>query len=114
MQKIIGPVKLPVAFVFLVDLNERKGYTGFMKLSRAWLLRILIALGLVIIVYSILRHVTGFTVGEKNESFLMNAIVFAALGIFIYNRKLASDEKKEREEKTGAENGAGEGAEPPS
>jgi hypothetical protein len=85
-----------------------------MKLSRAWLLRILIALGLVIIVYSIVRHVTGFTVGEKNEGFFMNVIVFAALGIFIYNRRLAAEEKKEREEKAKLENGAGEGADPPS
>lgn len=85
-----------------------------MKLSRSWLLRILIALGLVIIVYSVVRHVTGFTVGEKNEGFLMNAVVFAALGIFIYNRKLAADEKKEREEKAGSKDGAGEGADPPS
>jgi hypothetical protein len=67
-----------------------------MKLSRAWLLRILIAMGLIIIVYSIVRHVTGFTMGEKNERFFMNVIVFAALGIFIYNRKLATGEKEER------------------
>jgi hypothetical protein len=83
-----------------------------MKISRAWLLRILIALGLIIVVYSVLRHVTGFTVGEKNESFLMNVIVFAALGVFIYNRKLAADEKKEREEKAGSEKGS-QGADPP-
>jgi hypothetical protein len=85
-----------------------------MKLSRVWLLRILIALGLVIIVYSVVRHVTGFTVGEKNEGFFMNAIVFAALGIFIYNRKLAAEEKKEREAKAKLESGAGKEADPPS
>ncbi|MDR2740906.1 MAG: hypothetical protein LBB98_01975 [Treponema sp.] len=83
-----------------------------MKLSRTWLLRILIALGLVIIVYSLVRHITGFTLGEKNEGFLMNAIVFAALGIFIYNRKLAADEKKEREAKAGLGDKT-EGADPP-
>jgi Ca2+/Na+ antiporter len=83
-----------------------------MKISRAWLLRILIVLGFVIVVYSVLRHVTGFTVGEKNESFFMNVIIFAALGIFIYNRKLAAGEKKEREEKAVSEKGS-EGADPP-
>jgi hypothetical protein len=70
-----------------------------MKLSRDWLLRILGALGIIIIVYAIVRHVTGFSVGERSESFLMNVIIFTALGIFIYNRKLTADEKKEREKK---------------
>ncbi|MDR0387686.1 MAG: hypothetical protein LBH57_06575 [Treponema sp.] len=82
-----------------------------MKLSRVWLLRILIALGVIIIVYSIVRHVTGFTIGEKNENFLMQTVIFAALGIFIYNRRLAAEEKKEREEK--AKSGTGEEAGPP-
>jgi hypothetical protein len=68
-----------------------------MKISRVWLLRILIALAFIIVVYSIVRDVTGFTLGEKNEGFLMNAVVFAALGIFVYNRRLAAGEKEERE-----------------
>jgi hypothetical protein len=79
-----------------------------MKLSRAWLLRILIALGLVIIVYSIIRQVTGFTVGEKNEGFLMNIIIFTALGIFIYNRRLTAAERAAQEKKAEPKNETGE------
>jgi hypothetical protein len=77
-----------------------------MKISRAWLLRILIALGVILIAYSMARRFTGFTIGEENERFLINGIVFAALGVFIYNRKLMADEKKERaaKEKAEAEN----------
>jgi hypothetical protein len=70
-----------------------------MKLSRVWLLRILIMLGLIIIVYSAVLHITGFSIGEKAEGFLMNAIVFTALGIFVYNRRLSTKEKAEPAEK---------------
>ncbi|MDR0758588.1 MAG: hypothetical protein LBF74_00540 [Treponema sp.] len=69
-----------------------------MKLSRVWLLRILSALGLIIIGYSVVRHVTGFSLGEEIEGFLMNVIIFAALGIFVYNRRLTAKEKAERTE----------------
>jgi hypothetical protein len=69
-----------------------------MKLSRVWLLRILVALGLIIIVYSVVRHVTGFSLGEETEGFLMNAVIFAALGIFVYNRRLTAQEKAKRAE----------------
>jgi hypothetical protein len=70
-----------------------------MKLSRVWLLRILIAMGLIIIVYSVVRHVTCFSIGEKAEGFLMNTIIFTALGIFVYNRRLSAKEKSEQTEK---------------
>jgi type VI protein secretion system component VasK len=82
-----------------------------MKISRVWLLRILLALVFIIVIYSIIRHVTGFTLGENNERFLMNGVVFVALGIFLYNRKIISDEKKERAEKEKLENEALERAE---
>jgi hypothetical protein len=74
-----------------------------MKISRVWLLRILMVLGIILIAYSMTRHFTGFTIGEENERFLINGIVFTALGVFIYNRKLMADEKKERAEKEKAE-----------
>jgi hypothetical protein len=70
-----------------------------MKISRIWLLRITGAIGVFIIVYSLIRHFTGFSIGESAEKYMFDTIVFIALGLFMYNRKLASDEKKEREAK---------------
>jgi hypothetical protein len=74
-----------------------------MKITRTWLLRITGGLGVFIIVYSLIRHFTGFGLGEKLERYMFDVIVFAALGLFMYNRKLASDEKKEREARENAE-----------
>jgi hypothetical protein len=70
-----------------------------MKVSRVWLLRITGGIGVFIIVYSLIRHFTGFSIGERAEKYLFDTIVFIALGLFMYNRKLAGDEKKEREAK---------------
>jgi hypothetical protein len=70
-----------------------------MKITRTWLLRITAGLGIFLIVYSLFRHFSGFEVDEQVERYLMDGIVFAALGLFVYNRKLASDEKKAREAK---------------
>jgi hypothetical protein len=74
-----------------------------MKITRVWLLRITGAIGVFIIVYSLIRHFTGFQFDEAIEKRMFDIIVFAALGLFIYNRKLAGDEKKEREAKEKAE-----------
>jgi uncharacterized membrane protein len=52
-----------------------------------------------LIVYSLIRHFTGLHFSESFEKFFFDSIVFVALGLFLYNRKLASDEKKEREAK---------------
>jgi hypothetical protein len=70
-----------------------------MKVSRTWLLRITAGLGVFIIAYSLLRHFTGFTIGERYEKTLFDIIVFTALGLFLYNRKIAAGEKQERERK---------------
>jgi flagellar biosynthesis/type III secretory pathway M-ring protein FliF/YscJ len=74
-----------------------------MKLKRTWILRITGGIGVFIIVYSLIRHFTGFTIndyfGESAEKTMFDTIVFIALGFFLYNRKLASDERKEREAK---------------
>ncbi|MDR2144373.1 MAG: hypothetical protein LBP29_08395, partial [Treponema sp.] len=78
-----------------------------MKLSRKTLLWITAGLGVALIVYSLIRHFTSFSLGEKVEKYLMDGIVFAALALFMYNRKLASDERKAKaaaeEEKRRAE-----------
>jgi len=70
-----------------------------MKVTRKLLLRVVAGLGIFIIAYSLFRHFTGIGLDEKIEKNMIDFIVFAALGIFVYNRKLAGDEKKEREAK---------------
>jgi uncharacterized membrane protein len=74
-----------------------------MKITRVWLLRITGAMGVFIIVYSLIRHFTGFQFNGAAEKTMFDIIIFAALGLFIYNRRLANDEKKEREAKKRAE-----------
>jgi uncharacterized membrane protein len=67
------------------------------KVTRKLLLGILAGLGIFIIVYSLFRMLTGIGFGEEIEKTMFDIIIFAALGIFIYNRKIASDEKKDRD-----------------
>jgi hypothetical protein len=80
----------------LGGLREIK-YTRTMKVTRTWLLRITAGLGIFLIAYSLFRHFSGIRLNEQFEKYLLDGIVFAALGIFVYNRKLAADEKKARE-----------------
>ena len=55
------------------------------------------SLGIFIVVYSLIRYFTGFGLEESQEKYMMDVIFISALGLFIYNRKLASDEKKARD-----------------
>ena len=50
-----------------------------------------------IIAYSLFRHFTGIGLDEEHEIRMMNIVIFTAIGIFIYNRKLAQDEKRARD-----------------
>jgi hypothetical protein len=84
-----------------------------MKLTRTWLLRITGALGVLIIVYSLIRQLTGFSVGENIEKQVMDGIVFIALALFLYNRKLRGDEQKARAAAEAAKQAALEEAEDP-
>jgi putative Mn2+ efflux pump MntP len=84
-----------------------------MKISRKTLLMITAGLGVFLIVYTLVRQFTGFHLSETFEKQLFDTIIFLALGLFLYNRKLASDEKKEREAKERAEREAAERAELP-
>ena len=61
------------------------------------LLIITAALGGILIVYSLFRYLTGIGLNEALEKQFMDIIFFSALVIFIYNRKLARDEKKAKE-----------------
>jgi hypothetical protein len=60
-------------------------------------MRIAIGLGSLLIAYGLFRHFSGVEVDEGLEKIMIDGVIFAALGLFLYNRKLASDEKKERE-----------------
>jgi hypothetical protein len=68
-----------------------------MKINRKMLLGITAGLGVLIILYSLVRHFTPFGLSDKLEKYFMDGIVFAALALFLYNRKLASDERKAKE-----------------
>jgi hypothetical protein len=70
-----------------------------MKITRSALLKITAGLGGFLIVYAFLRQFIGIMVDEELEKFILDGVIFAALGLFIYNRKLASDEKKAQEAK---------------
>ena len=71
------------------------------KLSRKTLLIIVAVLGVILILFGVLRHFSIFQPGEEFDKYFTNGIIIAAIGLFIYNRKLIKDEKlaKEAEEK---------------
>lgn len=70
-------------------------------MTRTHLLWIAIGLGSFLAAYSLFRHFTGIKVDPGFEKMMIDGVIFAALGLFIYNRKLAGDEKKERERQEG-------------
>jgi hypothetical protein len=67
-----------------------------MKLKRKHLTWILAGLAFLLVGYSVLRGVFHVNMGENLERYLYDVIVIGALGVFMYNRKLAKDEAKER------------------
>ena len=77
---------------------ERKDTPARFKITRKSLLIITASIGVLLIVYSLVRHFFGFGLPEKYEKHLFDGVVIAALGCFMYNRKLARDEKAAREE----------------
>ena len=75
-----------------------------MKVTRKMLLIIIAALGVLLIASGLINYFTGFSLGEPGSKYFADIIIFAALGLFIYNRKLLKDEKaKEAAEKTESE-----------
>ncbi|MDR0495996.1 MAG: hypothetical protein LBH42_00110 [Treponema sp.] len=68
-----------------------------MKVTRKMLLIIVAALGVILIIYAAIRHFTGFGAGEAWDRFVADGVIIIALGLFIYNRKMARDEKQARE-----------------
>ena len=82
-----------------------------MKVTRKMLLIITASLGVLIIVYSLVREFTGFGLHETMEKYLFEVIVIAALGLFMYNRKMACDERLAKEAAEEAERRAAEESE---
>jgi hypothetical protein len=60
-------------------------------------MRIALGLGALLVAWGLFRHFTGVKVDEALERIMIDGVILAALGLFVYNRKLAADEKKERE-----------------
>ena len=68
-----------------------------MKVTRKMLLWIIVALGVLIIAYGLIRQFTGFGLSEDMEKYFMDGVIIAALGLFMYNRKMLRDERMARE-----------------
>ena len=84
------------------------------KLSRKALLTIVASMGIFMIAYSIFRHFTGIGLPEGIEKYMFDIIIFGALGLFLYNRKMIKDEKAAAAAKEEAERREAEEAESPS
>jgi hypothetical protein len=73
------------------------------KIKRSWLIGLILGMGILMAAYTLVRTFTPFRLDEKAERYFFDILIFTALGVFVYNRKLSADEKKEREkEKDGA------------
>jgi len=68
-----------------------------MKVTRNMLLIITASLGVLIIVYSLVRQFFGIELSGDMEKYVFDGVIIAALGCFMYNRKLAKDEKLAKE-----------------
>lgn len=66
-----------------------------MKLNRTWLLWIIGSLGVAMILYAVAKQIIGFSVDPALEKTFFDFIIIGALGILIYNRKLAAEEAAE-------------------
>jgi hypothetical protein len=72
-------------------------------INRSSLLGITIGLAALLLIYTFLRTFTPFKFDESGEKYFINGIIFGALGIFVMNRHLVSQAKKEDEAKQEAE-----------
>jgi hypothetical protein len=73
------------------------------KITRKALFIILGVTAGVFFLYAAVHAIFGFSIGADAEKWLYDTLVIVALGVFVANRKLASDEKKEADAKKGAE-----------
>jgi hypothetical protein len=68
-----------------------------MKITRKTLLIIIAFLGIVLIAYAAVRHFNDSGEEQTWDRYVTNSIVIIALGLYLYNRKLARDEKLAKE-----------------
>jgi hypothetical protein len=73
------------------------------KIKRSWLIGLIIGMGILMILYTLVRTFTPLRLDEKAERYCFDILIFTALGVFVYNRKLTRDEKKEREKEKDGE-----------
>ncbi|AEJ19990.1 hypothetical protein [Gracilinema caldarium] len=81
-----------------------------MKLNRTWLLWIIGSLGVAMILYAVAKQIIGFSVDPALEKTFFDFIIIGALGILIYNRKLAAEEAAEAQKSEPAPEKASEAA----
>jgi hypothetical protein len=67
------------------------------KIKRSWLIALVAGMGILMVAYTLVRTFTPLRLGEKAERYFFDILIFTALGVFVYNRKMAADEKRERE-----------------
>ncbi|MDR2900362.1 MAG: hypothetical protein LBV20_02420 [Treponema sp.] len=72
-------------------------------IKRSTLLGITIGLAALLLIYTFLRTFTPLKLDESQERIAMNCLMFCALGIFVMNRQIVAQEKKEAEAKEAAE-----------
>lgn len=72
-----------------------------MKIERKWLMACALFAGASIILYTIVREIFGFSLGERFEKTFFDLIFVIAIALVVLNRKLASDEKKAEKENGG-------------
>jgi hypothetical protein len=61
------------------------------------LLAAIAVLGILLILYGFIRYFTGFEPSEAVDKYVTDIIIMIALGLFLYSRKMAKDEKRARE-----------------
>ena len=64
-----------------------------MKMTRKTLYIIIAVLGVLLIVYDVIRHFTGFGVGEEWDKYVSGIILILVLGLLIFSHTIAKDEK---------------------
>jgi len=67
-----------------------------MKISRNTLLIIIAALGVFLIIYTLIRQFIGIGISESMEKHIFDGIIIIAIVLFVYNRNMAQKEKQAR------------------
>jgi len=65
-----------------------------MKITRNILLKVIAVLGVIIILYGLVRQFTGIKIDDTIEKTVFDFVILIAIGLFFYNRKMAQEEKR--------------------